>query len=119
MGKHSTTELPCLSFSTTYNIYLASLSTPHPVTLYCCCSAELLESYAEYLDSDYYVPPCSVYEYESYPYEYDPIPKSYPFMGDDEEAGPPSPRNVQYFTIVQSIGPDIDRLRARSRQEMR
>lgn len=86
------------------------------------CSVELFgKEYMDYLTSRYAVPPSSVYEYESYPYEYEPIPKSYQFMEDQEGVvdDPPSPRVREYMTIVQSIAPDIERLRVKNLMEMR
>ena len=86
------------------------------------CSVELFgKEYMDYLTTRYAVPPSSVYEYDSYPYEYEPIPKSYSFMDDRDRTvdDPPSPRVREYMTIVQSIAPDTERLRAKNQQEVR
>lgn len=75
----------------------------------------------DYLTSRYAVPPSSVYEFDSYPYEHEPLPKTYTFMEEDERGGddPPSPRAREYLTIVQSIAPDIERLRQKSKHDIR
>ncbi|XP_067949700.1 uncharacterized protein [Watersipora subatra] len=84
-----------------------------------CCSSDLASAYVDFMDSDYFVPPSSIYEYESYPYENEPIPKSFSFMEAEEGADLSSPKHLEYFSIVQSVGPDIDRLRSSIKQEAR
>lgn len=71
----------------------------------------------DYLSSSYYVPPSGIFEYDSYSYEHEPIPKSYQFMEEEEgDDGACSPRNVEYLTFVQSIAPDLAALRAKTKR---
>lgn len=71
------------------------------------------EDYMAFLASHYSVPPSSVYEYETQSYEHKPAPKSYQFMGDPygDVEYPPDPSHIEYVPIVQSLAPDISRIR--------
>jgi len=75
--------------------------------------------YLDYLHCDETLPPTSVYEYSSYPYEHEPFPKSYQFMAEDSAGRSPSPPPVEYFTIVNSVAPDLERIRYKSKHEVR
>ncbi|KAF6029011.1 IQCM [Bugula neritina] len=75
--------------------------------------------YLDYLHCDETLPPTSVYEYSSYPYEHEPFSKSYQFMAEDSAGRSPSPPPVEYFTIVNSVAPDLERIRYKSKHEVR
>lgn len=70
------------------------------------------QDYLDYLTSKYSVPPTSVYEYEPYSYDTENYDKpQYSFNESTKENTTPNPESREYLTFVQSISPDITKLK--------
>lgn len=78
------------------------------------------QAYMDYLTAQYSVPPSSVYEYDTHSYEHKPIAREYQFNEQEEETGRESPdplTNREYISIIHSIQPDINRIRAKTQKQ--